>query len=66
MIRFFFFWIVSHSHQITESKQKKTPIQQIDNIFQLSIHTLVIIEVTSKVFKTDGKILFKIEILCQL
>ena len=33
-------------------------IQQIDNIFQLSIHTLVIIEMTSTVFKTDGKILF--------
>lgn len=33
-------------------------VQQIENFFQLSIHTLVIIEVTSKVFKTDGKILF--------
>ena len=31
---------------------------KIDNIFQLSIHTLVIIEMTSTVFKTDGKILF--------
>ena len=33
-------------------------IQQIDNIFQLSIHALLIIEMTPTEFKTDGKILF--------